>query len=107
MTATDNKISVVINTYNASLHLAKVLDSVKEFDEVVVCGKLVNYLGSLPETVQEKAYVVSINGTTTGIEEVTTDSDASDTPVYNLRGQRLTAPQKGINIIGGKKLVVK
>lgn len=37
MTATDNKISVVINTYNASLHLAKVLDSVKEFDEVVVC----------------------------------------------------------------------
>lgn len=76
-------------------------------DEVVVCGKLVNYLGSLPETVQEKAYVVSINGTTTGIEEVTTDSDASDTPVYNLRGQRLTAPQKGINIIGGKKLVVK
>ena len=76
-------------------------------DEVVVCGKLVNYLGSLPETVQEEAYVVSINGTTTGIEEVTTDSDASDTPVYNLRGQRLTAPQKGINIIGGKKLVVK
>ena len=76
-------------------------------DEVVVCGKLVNYLGSLSETVQEKAYVVSINGTTTGIEEVTTDSDASDTPVYNLRGQRLTAPQKGINIIGGKKLVVK
>ena len=76
-------------------------------DEVVVCGKLVNYLGSLPETVQEKAYVVSINGTTTGIEEVTTDSDASDTPVYNLRGQRLTAPQKGINIIGGRKVVVK
>ena len=62
---------------------------------------------ALRKTVQEEAYVVSINGTTTGIEEVTTDSDASDTPVYNLRGQRLTAPQKGINIIGGKKLVVK
>lgn len=30
-------ISVVINTYNAERHLAKVLDSVKEFDEVLVC----------------------------------------------------------------------
>ena len=33
----DNKISVVINTYNAQQHLSKVLDSVKDFDEVVVC----------------------------------------------------------------------
>jgi len=32
--------------------------------------------------------------------------DAS-APIYNLRGQRLTAPQKGINIIAGKKVVVK
>lgn len=30
-------ISVIINTYNSALHLAKVLDSVSDFDEVVVC----------------------------------------------------------------------
>lgn len=30
-------ISVVINTYNASRNLAAVLDSVKDFDEIVVC----------------------------------------------------------------------
>lgn len=30
-------ISVVINTYNASLHLAKVLETVKGFDEIVIC----------------------------------------------------------------------
>ena len=30
-------ISVVINTYNAELHLEKVLDAVKDFDEIVVC----------------------------------------------------------------------
>lgn len=30
-------ISVVINTYNASAHLDKVLDAVKDFDEIVVC----------------------------------------------------------------------
>ena len=33
----DNKISVIINTYNAEQHLRKVFDSVKDFDEVVVC----------------------------------------------------------------------
>lgn len=31
------KISVVINTYNASAHLSQVLESVKCFDEIVVC----------------------------------------------------------------------
>lgn len=33
----DNKISVVINTYNAEKFLKRVLDSVKDFDEIVVC----------------------------------------------------------------------
>ena len=31
------KISVVINTYNASAHLATVMDSLTKFDEIVVC----------------------------------------------------------------------
>ena len=31
------KISVVINTYNAQRYLAEVLESVKDFDEVLVC----------------------------------------------------------------------
>ena len=32
-----NKISVVINTYNAERDLAQVLEAVKNFDEVLVC----------------------------------------------------------------------
>ena len=35
--STESKISVVINTYNARQHLRQVLESVKDFDEVVVC----------------------------------------------------------------------
>ncbi len=35
--ATMDKISVVINTYNAEKHLQQVLDSVKGFDEVLIC----------------------------------------------------------------------
>ena len=33
----ENKISVVINTWNAEQHLRKVLESAKGFDEVLVC----------------------------------------------------------------------
>lgn len=33
----NKKISVVINTYNAEKDLARVLESVKEFDEIVIC----------------------------------------------------------------------
>ena len=32
-----SKISVVINTYNAEQHLQRVIDAVKDFDEVLVC----------------------------------------------------------------------
>ncbi len=33
----ENKISVVINTFNAEQHLQAVIDSVKAFDEVLIC----------------------------------------------------------------------
>ena len=40
-----------------------------------------------------------------GISSVGVDSE--DAPVYTLSGQRLAAPRKGLNIRGGKKIVVK
>ena len=41
-----------------------------------------------------------------GINIVRTEQ-VINTPVYNLSGQQLAAPRKGLNIIGGKKVVVK
>ena len=35
---------------------------IQEGDTVVVCGKVVNYKGTKPETVQNKAYLYSLNG---------------------------------------------
>ena len=35
-------------------------------DEVIICGKLVNYRGTTPETVQNKAFLYSLNGVTEG-----------------------------------------
>ena len=39
---------------------------IKVGDEVIVCGKIVNYKGNTPETVAGKAYLYSLNGTTEG-----------------------------------------
>ena len=36
----------------------------KQGDEVIVCGKVTNYKGNTPETVQGKAYLYSLNGST-------------------------------------------
>ena len=41
-------------------------EDIKVGDEVVVCGKLMNYRGNTPETVQSKAFLYSLNGVTEG-----------------------------------------
>jgi hypothetical protein len=38
-------------------------------------------------------------------DEVQTATD--DDAIYNLAGQRLSKPQRGLNIIGGKKVLIK
>ena len=42
----------------------------------------------------------------TGIQSVTLDKD-TNAPIYDLNGRKLKEARKGINIIGGKKVVVK
>jgi uncharacterized protein YggU (UPF0235/DUF167 family) len=41
-----------------------------------------------------------------GIEGVYTDGQGN-AAIYNVNGQKLSKPRKGINIIDGKKVVVK
>ena len=44
----------------------------------------------------------------TGIESLTpSTSSKGEGSIYNLNGQKLSAPQKGINIINGRKVIVK
>lgn len=47
-----------------------------------------------------------INISTNGIEDLNDSTDASQA-IYDLQGRRLSEPQKGINIIDGKKILVK
>ena len=53
-----------------------------------------------------RAFYSLDNDTTTAISDelVETESDAA---VFNLNGQRVTAPQKGLYIVNGKKVAVK
>ena len=48
---------------------------------------------------------ISIEGTTTGISNVTADNNAVN--IFNLQGQRMNSVQKGLYIINGKKVVIK
>ena len=49
---------------------------------------------------------VTITGKVTAIRSAENSSEGAQ-PAYNLNGQRLESPRKGLNIIGGKKIVVK
>lgn len=52
-------------------------------------------------------YIYSLNGkTTTGIENIEAAQDAKQV-IYTIGGQQLQKAQKGLNIINGKKVVVK
>ena len=44
---------------------------------------------------------------TSGIEGVALDSTFGANSMYDLNGRKLKEPQKGINIIGGKKVLLK
>lgn len=55
-------------------------------------------------------YVATTKDDYDAIEDVpTTDSQpaASSAAIYNLQGQRLGTPQRGVNIVGGTKIIVK
>ena len=49
----------------------------------------------------------SIDDETSGIEDVQQIEGAKKTQIYNMAGQKMSSPQKGINIINGKKVYIK
>lgn len=69
----------------------------KEGDEVVVCAKVMNYMGNTPETVANKTYLVSLNGKTadgSGSGDITgtAKGDGSEANPFNsVAAQKYTA----------------
>lgn len=81
------------------------VDDIKVGDVVVVYGKLVKYKTTYE--LDKENILISLNGTTTGITNITTDEAAKNAPVYNLAGQKVTKAYKGVVIKNGKKMIQK
>lgn len=81
------------------------IDDIKVGDVVVVYGKLKKY--NTTYELDSNNILISLNGTTTGITNITTDEAAKNAPVYNLAGQKVTKAYKGVVIKNGKKMIQK
>lgn len=76
-------------------------------DEVVIYGKLVNYKGNTPEFTSG-CYLHSTTNPLVNPSNISeAETETQQGAVYNLAGQRLKAPKKGVNITAGKKYMVK
>ena len=81
------------------------VDDIKVGDVVVVYGKLKKFKTTYELDLNN--ILISLNGTTTGITNITTDEAAKNAPVYNLAGQKVTKAYKGVVIKNGKKMIQK
>ena len=75
-------------------------------DEVVIEGKLQKYVKNDTVTPEvSNGFFVSINGNTSNI--TTTAVTATSAPLYNLKGQKVSANYRGIVVKDGKKYLLK
>ena len=85
--------------------------NIQEDDVVVICGRIVNYRGNTPETVQNKAYVVSINGKTVEPKPTPTGGDAKGTGTqadpYNVAGVLKFINELGADVNSSNDVYVK
>lgn len=81
------------------------INDIKVGDVVVVYGKLTKFNTTYELDLNNT--LISLNGTTTGITNITTDEAVKNAPVYNLAGQKVTKAYKGVVIKNGKKMIQK
>ena len=81
------------------------VEDIKVGDVVVIYGKLKKY-GTTYE-LDSNNILISLNGKTTGITNITADEAAKNAPAYNLAGQKVTKAYKGVVIKNGKKMIQK
>lgn len=74
-------------------------------DDVIICGKVVNYKGNTPETVAGQAFIYSLNGTVSGINNAAINAANAKQSIYTLDGRKASVATKGVYIINGKKVI--
>ena len=73
-------------------------------NKTVAAGKA--YL-RVPTESAAKISFFSLDGSITAIEGVEAEAAEGEKVYYNLKGQRVATPSKGLYIVGGKKVIVK
>ena len=83
----DNRFYVYRSLYLGNVKYSEG-SQLQEGDEVIICGKVINYRGSTPETVGGKAYLYSLNGKTSMKHETIAQVIAGeDGNTYKVRGE--------------------
>lgn len=75
-------------------------------DGTVVCPQYKCYFTAPASASPAKAFYFDNNGETTGIESIFGGNDG-EVVIYNIAGQRINKLQKGVNIVNGRKVLVK
>ena len=110
------KENIKNDTYPYTSHVYTAVRS--DIDKSSVAYRLFEFLTTEEgQAIVDESGYVSLQTASTGIRSLENESKGAlsgsvassgkDLPVYNLSGQRMKAPNKGINIIGKKKLFVK
>ena len=110
------KENIKNDTYPYTSHVYTAVRS--DIDKSSMAYRLFEFLTSEEgQAIVDESGYVSLQTASTGIRSLENESKGAvsdivapsgkDASVYNLSGQRLKAPNKGINIIGNKKLLVK
>lgn len=80
-------------------------DQIAAGDEVIVYGTLTLHNNTTYE-INQGNYLYSLNNQASAINNITT-SNAEAQKIFSLDGKKLVVPAKGVNIINGKKILVK
>ncbi len=104
------KVSVSSN--GSSSRITSTTDFALDFEITTQANYLLKWTvakasSGLSEALVGNIRLVRNNDDDTAISDIHSESSPASTLIYNLQGQRLSAPQQGINIINGKKLIVK
>ena len=98
-TQTDNGVSVSINGSTMTV-------SVADFTSPTILSYPITVDDG--ETTFTQRFGVAVSSSTTGIHEIAnSQKPKANCLLYNLHGQRLSQPQKGINIVDGRKVIIQ
>ena len=98
-TQTDNGVNVSING-------TSMLVTVADFTSPTILSYPITVNDG--ETTFTQRFGVAVTGNTTGIHTIANSQlPIANCQLYNLNGQRLSQPRKGLNIANGRKIIVR